>query len=789
MRFFSGGRGAGLFTKLPVPRPLVRFTLALFAGFTLCGLCFLLLNAAFPFPEHTLQRPPARIVLDREGNPLRAFLPSDGQWRFPVTLDEVSPVMRTTLLRSEDRWFFWHPGVNPLAILRAAWNNLVSGRVVSGGSTIAMQVARLAEPRPRTLNSKFIEAFRAMQLRWNHNPDEILEYWLNMAPFGGNIVGVGAAARLYFNKTPDRLSVGEASLLTALPRSPNAYNPIRYPDAARAVRARVLQRLHGIFPEKQLRQGATEQLPHSLTPLPMNAPHFAQESLVRLNGPRPRTSLDPRKQKLAEEAVRARINALRAQDIDSAAVVVLDTSTREVLALIGSPSFFDDAHSGQINGTQILRSPGSTLKPFLYAQAMDQGLIVPDSLLLDIPTDYAGYAPQNYDGTFRGAVSAEFALSHSLNVPAVRLLGNLGLERFLELLRRGGLSSLNKPASHYGLPLVLGGGEVTLLDLVNLYATLAHGGMHHPVRFSPAGPNESNEDIRLFSPEACYLTTRILSQVERPDMPQAWALTAAAPEVAWKTGTSFGHRDAWAVGYSGRHTIGVWVGNLDGRATKGISGARHAGPLLFDLFRLMEENAASLPDFEHLELAEVELCASSRKLPGPYCTKRMTATIIPGRTQLEPDDWTIRIFVDDATGLRLVGDCLTTRAHHAETFERLPASLATWRQSVGLNTTPIPALHPECTSLMAGDGPRIVSPDPSTPYRYRPDTPDKYQRIPLTADASPDSGEMIWFLDGLLIGSSPPGEPLFINPPSAGIHKIAVQDDLGRTDSLQFHIE
>lgn len=774
-------------------RSLRRLGLGL-AGTCVLGLAaFLALNALFPFPETALHPTPARLALDREGEPLRALLAPDGQWRFPVTPDEVSPVMRETLLRSEDRWLRWHPGVNPVAILRAALDNLRSGRVVSGGSTLAMQVARLAEPRPRTLRSKCIEAFRALQLRWNHSPDEILNCWLNMAPFGGNIVGVGAAARFYFRKTPDRLSLGEAALLTALPRSPNAYDPVRHPDAARRVRERVLERLRGCFPDAELARAAQEPLPATLTPPPLRAPHFALEALRRLPGARPRTSLDPRAQRLAEAAVNARMAGLRAQGIDSAAVVVQDTASREIRALVGSPDFFDDARAGQIDGALIRRSPGSTLKPFLYAQAMDLGLTFPQALLLDIPANYAGYAPENYDGTFRGAVTTGEALAHSLNVPAVRLLAQVGLTRFLELLRRGGLRTLDRPAAQYGLPLILGGGEVTLLDLVNLYAALADGGAYRPVRFAPAPSDAAGRPAengkRLFSPEACALVTRILAQVERPDMPRSWALTTDAPEVAWKTGTSYGHRDAWAVGFSRRYTIGVWVGNPDGRAAKGISGARHAGPLLFDLFRLLEADAATLPDFGPLNLEEVELCARSRKLPGPWCDRRVRATILPGKTLLEQDDWTVRIFVDDATGERLAGDCIASRPHHAVTFVRLPPALAAWRESAGLPVDRLPPLSPECSAAPGEGGPRIVSPDPATPYHLRQDAPARYQRIPLAADAPEDNGTLLWFLDGRIVGRAAPGSPLFLAPPAPGRHRIAVQDDLGRADALFFNVE
>ncbi|MEF2146036.1 MAG: penicillin-binding protein 1C [Desulfovibrionaceae bacterium] len=746
---------------------------------------FLILDRVFPFPEQALHRPPARLVLDRQARPLRAFLPPDAQWRFPVELDEVSPVLLKALIRSEDRWFRYHPGVNPVAVLRAAWTNLTSGRVVSGGSTITMQVARLCDPRPRTIRSKMIEAFRALQLRWHHSPDEILQWYVNMAPFGGNVVGVGAAARYYFDKTPDRLSLGEAALLTALPRSPNTYDPVRHPEAAKAARTRVLNQMHGLFPPEMILQALDQPLPDATLPPPMFAPHFSQWAASELQGARVQTSLDFRAQRLAEESVRNRINGLRNQGIESAAAVVLNTTTHEILAMVGAPFFFDEQHSGQINGALIRRSPGSTLKPFLYALAMDQGFVHPESLLLDIPTDYSGYAPENYDGTFHGAVTAREALAHSLNVPAVRLLAEIGLTNFLELLHQGGMSSLDRPTSYYGLPLVLGGGEVTLLELTNLYACLASGGRFKPVRRTPG---DSPPGARLFTAETCFLITEILAQVERPDMPKSWALTADAPETAWKTGTSFGHRDAWAVGYSGNHTIGVWVGNLDGSATKGISGARHAGPLLFDLFRAIEGKAASLPNFGSLSLSEVELCAESRMLPGPFCTDRVKAQILPGVTRLEPDNWTIRVFIDDATGLRLSGDCLADHKHHTEILVRPPIPLAAWRESVGLPVDHLPEYHPDCISVPDQGGPLILSPDPNTPYRIRRDAPPEYQRIPLLARTPPGSSTLYWFVDGRLIGSGSNDGPLFLMP-QAGEHRVSVSDEQGRSDAVTFIVE
>ncbi len=413
------------------------------------------LDAAFPFPEHRLSPAPSTVVCDRNGRPLRLYLAPDHSWRFPVALAETAPVLTTILTASEDRAFRLHPGINPLALARAALGNLLAGRVISGGSTITMQVARLIEPKPRTLAAKIVEMFRAVQLETRRTKDEILTAYLNLAPFGGNIVGVGAAAYFYFGKTPDRLSLGEAALLTALPRAPVRFDPARDPVAAPRARDLVLDQLaaRGVIPPQAAAEAKAVPVPDHLADPPFFAPHFCDLAKSRRPGQaRLRTTLDPFAQKAAQDILKGRAQRLRSLGIGSAATVILDRQTRDVLAMVGSPFFFDAARSGQINGTVIRRSPGSALKPFLFAKAMDDGLIVPESPLLDIPTAFAGYSPKNYDGLFRGRVTAEKALITSLNVPAVRLLDAVGPEDFHALLVRGGLTTLDKPASITACP-------------------------------------------------------------------------------------------------------------------------------------------------------------------------------------------------------------------------------------------------------------------------------------------------------------------------------------------------
>ncbi|MYL82036.1 penicillin-binding protein 1C [Desulfovibrio aerotolerans] len=748
----------------------------------------LVATARLPFPLAALTPPPSTVVAAQNGQPLRLYLAPDDAWRFPVRLAGVAPILPQLVLAAEDRHFYRHPGVNPLALFRAALANLAAGRVVSGGSTITMQLARLARPRERTLAAKLDEALAALVLERRLSKDAILERYLNMAPYGGNIVGVGAASSLYFGKTPDRLSLAEAALLTVLPRSPLRLDPLRHPEAAKAARDRLLAALsrRGVLPAAAAKEAMTAPVPRGLVRQPFTAPHFCQMARdLAGDAPRIDTTLDPAAQKTATDILRGRSGWLAGQGIGSVAAVVLDPQTRQVRALIGGTNWFGDPRFGQINGATIRRSPGSTLKPFLYAMAMDQGLIFPQSLLLDIPTGFAGYSPKNYDGLFLGRVSAEQALITSRNVPAVRLLNEIGTTPFLDLLRRGGLTTLDKPAAHYGLSLILGGGETTLLALTNLYAALADGGLYRPAAILAKSKPVRGE--RLFSPEACALTTDILTRLERPDLPTSWERALAVPAVAWKTGTSFGHRDAWAVGVSAGHVIGVWVGNMDGTPIAGISGAVHAGPILFELFRALEPHGSRAAAKTGLDIAEIEVCADSRQLPGPDCPRRVTAKIIPGRTHLTPCPVHRRMLVDAATGERLSAECLAGREAKTVAVAEYPAELVSWWRATGIpfETPPPPA--PDCPGAV-GDGPRIVSPSPATVYTVRPDIPAEYQQIALTADVPAATTRLSWYVDGELTAQAAPGKRLFWLP-TPGAHRLMVSDEAGRSNSVTIHVE
>ncbi|QJT08126.1 penicillin-binding protein 1C [Oceanidesulfovibrio marinus] len=772
---------------------------------------FLALDASFPFPDRALRADPAVMVRARDGTPMRIFLPEDGRRRFPLALQDVSPVFQKVIIASEDRYFRYHPGVNPFSILRAALQNLQADGVVSGGSTITMQLARLAEPKSRSIKGKIVEAFRALQLEYGLSKDEILKLYLNNTPYGGNVVGVGAAAYTYFGKSAGALSLGEAALLAVLPRSPQAYDPIAHPKAAQAARDRLLDTLEerGVFPPDRVALAKVQPLPTRLTPPPMIAPHasrMAYEQLKRSALARsPKlsvwdvtTTIDPAFQNQALTAMRRRLTSLRLAGLENAAVVVLDRKTREIRALVGTHDFFDTARHGPINAALAMRSPGSTLKPFLYGLAFDEGIAVPESMVLDIPTDYSGYVATNYDDRYRGPVTVRQALVHSLNAPAVRMLAKAGLPRFHRLLRQGGLELRYGPG-HYGLPLALGACESSLVQLTTLYAALADEGVWQSARLlaDQSEPLEINRketsiqndgSVRLLSRESAYLVRSILEEVPRRDLPTAWAMTLDAPEVAWKTGTSFGHRDAWAIGFSAHYVVGVWTGNLDGRAAKGISGARHAGPLLFDVLRAVEEPGAPLPMPDNLALDTVEVCTEDRELPNPFTPRTMAITVIAGRTKLKRSTLHQRIFVNPDTELRVEGRCLATIKAEPRVVRTPPEELIAWELSRGIPVQTAPPLSPECSAVPATGGPAIVSPSATTPYVLRSDAPDEFQRIPLVARTDGGDSNLYWFQDGALVAQGGVAENLFLAA-RKGEHRIVVQDSQGRSDSLTFTVE
>jgi penicillin-binding protein 1C len=547
----------------------------------------------------------SRVVLDREGRLLRAYATSEGRWRLPAGAEDVDPRFLKLLLAYEDKRFYEHNGVDPLALGRAAFQLVTQGHIVSGGSTLTMQVARLLEPREhRSLTAKLRQITRALELEHALTKGEILSLYLTLAPYGGNLEGIRAAALAYFGKEPRKLSLGESALLVALPQSPELRRPDRFPEAARAARDRVLDRAAaaGAVPRDEIARAKAAPVPRERKPLPVLAPHAADQIVAGEPDRRVhRLTIDAGLQKILQDLARERAHALGPQI--SVAILAVDNDSGEVRARVASADYFDERRAGQVDMTQALRSPGSTLKPFIYGLGFEDGLLHPETLIDDKPARYGSYTPENFDLTFQGTVTARRALQMSLNVPAIAVLGQVGVSRLSARLAQIGAALVLPKGEAPGLAVGLGGVGVKLSDLVMLYTGLA--------RLGAALPLVEREDAvrsgprRLLDPVAAWYVGNILIGAPPPD-------NALPGRIAFKTGTSYGYRDAWAVGFDGRMTIGVWVGRADGVPAPGLVGRAAAAPILFDAFARTGNAPAPLA---HAPKGAV--FAATSKLPPP----------------------------------------------------------------------------------------------------------------------------------------------------------------------------
>jgi penicillin-binding protein 1C len=591
----------------------------------------------------------SHVVLDREGRLLRAYATSEGRWRLPATKDDVDPRFLKLLFAYEDKRFYSHIGVDPLSLGRAVIQLTTTGHIVSGGSTITMQVARLLEPRKhRSLGAKLRQIVRALELEHALGKDEILALYLTLAPYGGNLEGVRAAALAYFGKEPRKLSLAEAALLVALPQSPELRRPDRFPAAARAARDRVLYRSMavGAVPDDEIARAQSQAIPRERKQLPMLAPHAADQVVALERDQRlHRLTIDRSLQKNLQDLARERAQAL-GPDI-SVAILAVDNATGEVRARVASADYFDARRAGQVDMTQALRSPGSTLKPFIYGLAFEDGLIHPETLIDDKPIRYGSYVPENFDLTFQGTVTVRRALQMSLNVPAIAVLGKVGVNRLSARLAQTGAALTLPKGEGPGLAMGLGGVGVRLSDLVMLYAGLARLGAALPL--TERQGVELQNPRRMLDPVAAWYVGNILIGAPPPE-------NAPHGRIAFKTGTSYGYRDAWAVGFDGRMTIGVWVGRPDGAPVPGLVGRASAAPILFDAFARWGLGPAAPP-----RAPKGTIFAVSNKLPPPlqrFSINGPSEVVEPPRIMFPPDGARLEIAAGgavDPVALKIAG--------------------------------------------------------------------------------------------------------------------------------------
>lgn len=629
----------------PVPsrlsRRVVRWALA----------CSVLLLAGFSLLWSTtgpawFDKPLSRTVLDRNGELLAGAVAADGQWRLPPASDSVADRFGTCLEQFEDRHFRSHCGIHLPSLFRALGQNIRSGHIVQGGSTITMQVARMSRGGPRTLWNKLAETWLALGMELQCSKDEIMALFAANAPFGGNVVGLEAACWRYLDHSSGDLSWAEAATLAVLPNAPGLVHPGRSREALRAKRDRLLDRLLEIevLDSLEWSLARNEPLPEGPQALPLRAPHLLLRSEV--SGSALRTTVDGALQDRVMAVAEQHGRRLLEDRIHNAAVLVMHVPTGEVLAYVGNLAAAGDAHAGSMDLVRAQRSTGSLLKPFLFAAMLEHGELLPDMLVADLPTQYEGFSPQNYDQKYRGAVPAAEALSRSFNVPAVRALRRHGVERTLGLLRDLGLFGLDRPAEHYGLSLILGGGESSLWELCGAYATLgriryAHGRtawdgypvVHAPVLCANAPRDRTAASVPL-SAGPVHLTLDALTRSQRPAEEQGWQRFAGARNIAWKTGTSYGHRDAWAIGVSGTYCVGVWCGNASGEGRPGLTGALAAAPLLFEVFGVLP--VGEMPEVPFDDLVQLTICRKSGHRSTAICPETDTTWVPRSGARTEP---------------------------------------------------------------------------------------------------------------------------------------------------------
>lgn len=750
----------------------------------------LIADQFFPPPLPGRSAPHAQVVVARDGTPLRAFPDRAHIWRHPVRIDEVSPRYVEAVVGYEDRFFWWHPGVNPLSLVRAAGQWGAHGRIVSGGSTLTMQVARILEPTPHTLPGKLRQIARALQLELRLSKREILELYLTFAPMGGVLEGVEAASRAYLGKPAKRLTESEAALLAVMPQTPSLLRPDRYPERARLARDKVLERMQPVWGAAAVADARQEPVIAQTVREPLLAPLFA-ERLRRLKPKETRidTTLDANVQNTVEQLLAARLAVLPPRV--SMAALVVDNATLEVRAYAGSADFADGERFAHVDMVQAGRSPGSTLKPFLYGLALDEGLIHSESLLADVPQSFSGYQPGNFQANFSGPVGMTEALQKSLNVPAVEVLDRLGPQRFVSLLRRGGLKLELPRGATPNLSVILGGVAVNLEGMVGAYTALARKGISGKPRYLPGA---KLEEARMMSEGAAFIIRDVLES-GGPVTRQLESGVGARRGIAWKTGTSFGFRDAWAVGVSDRLTVGVWVGRPDGTPNPGFFGANIAAPLLVDIFSAVDD-APPLPRKPPATVSQVRICwplgVRAESTPAELCHLERTAWML---NDAAPPTFSDRLrggsprytdYRDAASGQRVRASC-ASGAMSAVDMARWPAALEPWLDAaVRLRALP-PSWAAECAKAQAPEaGLKIVGISDGETIRRAGVAQGQVPELRLEARGGQE--ELIWLVNGHQIGRVAANRSLTQKFPEAGRYQITVMDDAGRYDRVEISV-
>jgi len=729
---------------------------------TLTG-SFLTLSTLFPFPhgqmEYMKSDRKSMLLLDTDGKALRAFRGNEDSWTFWLPRNKINPHLVNAIIAAEDERFYSHFGVDPLSVTRAMLQNVWRMRRHSGASTLTMQLMRMTGKRRRTYSAKLIESFRALQCETGNvlTKDEILEWYLNLAPFGSNFYGVEAASLIYFNKHSKDLSLAEAALMAGLVQSPSAYRPDKFPHKARKRRDYVLNRLHtqNMISLKELKAALKEPVLAKRHPFPFRAPHMTQDISRRTVNDIHTTTVDSRIQSIAVNELKNQISKL--PGVNNGTVVVIENKTAAVRAMVGSTDFFDKRICGEVNMATSLHPPGSTLKPFVFATTFDKGLCTPESILADVPTNFGNYYPKNYDNTFHGPVTARKALAHSYNIPPLKLLNQIGVKNFLLMLKKAGITSLTRSPSYYGLPVILGSAELSLLELTSAYTVFTNNGSYIKYRFLESAPISKGEVV--MSPEAAYMVTDILTDTTRLGDQKLWNSAGSLFKFAWKTGTSYGHRSAWTIAYSPRYTVGVMVGNASHTSKKELVGISAAAPLAAHILYLIH-NGKMTPFHKPTGISNREICSLSGDIPNSRCVTTTTTA-------------------DYIKGVSSHNRCTLHRVKNKKTiaYTEEGTKIMQWEPE------PYLAWSPELRSwfrsknsltVMKHRKPKIISPVTGQKYVKLPEILN--QQLKLKASGA--NQKLFWFVNGSFYAEQSDNTDL-LWPLEKGKHVITCMDDLG----------
>ncbi|WP_308993641.1 penicillin-binding protein 1C [Mariniflexile litorale] len=752
----------------------------------------LLITYYFSLPKQLFKDPTATVITSNNNELLGAQIAKDGQWRFPQN-DRVPEKFKTCIIQFEDEYFYKHPGFNPISIFKALRDNLKSNTIKRGGSTITQQVIRLSRKgQERTYFEKVIEIILATRLEFRASKNQILSYYSSNAPFGGNVVGLDAASWRYFNRNSSELSWAESATLAVLPNAPSLIYPGKNQERLIKKRNLLLKKLleNEVIDSLTYNLSIAESLPQKPYPLPQIAPHLLQKVSQLHSGKRIQTSIDNRLQNRVNYIVKTHYNQLSQNGIYNAAVLVLDVKTRKIMAYVGNTPT-DKAHQKDVDVIDKPRSTGSILKPFLYTAMLDAGDILPHTLVADVPTQFGSYNPENYNKTYDGAVAASRALSRSLNVPSVRMLQEFGLDRFYHYLKALQLKNLKYNANHYGLSLILGGAESNLWDLCKSYAALSSTLNHFSETSSEYYSNEFCEptflasetvnfgkktsDKTLFDAASIYLTYESLKEVNRPEGDESWEFFDGSKQIAWKTGTSFGFRDAWAIGTTKDYVVGVWVGNADGEGRPGLVGVQAAAPILFDVFDLLPKSNWFSKPFD--EMQEVFICKKSGFRAYQNCDEVEEKFIQLSGLKTRPCPFHVLVHLDASESYQVNGSCETLSDIKHKSWFVLPPLMAYYYKAKNPFYKPLPKFRSDCL----GDNTitmEFIYPEENNTIFLPKDFDEKPNDLILKIAHSKPDAALFWYLNETFIGSTKDIHELAIIP-KEGKHLITVVDEFG----------